>query len=130
MQVDNLKKVTFSLRIDGGLAQADLKDTPVVHEFIYGVASEGVCPFEMAFADKVVGEVVSLTILRTNAREMCAHLLQPLRKSLGIHSLPESMSLEMEVVGVEVAENREVIQAMSQSLGSSGCGGDCDCGCG
>ncbi len=86
MQIDNLKKVSLNIRAGDVRDMYNHVSEPVELEFIYGVASEGLCGLEVVLNSKVTG--------------------------------------------VREAESREVVQAMSKSLGHGGCRGSCDCGCG
>lgn len=130
MHIDNLKKVTLSIKAAGIVPKPQTVPLhPASFEFIYGVASSGLCLLESALFQKKINDAIELDINRTNAHEMCGHLLAPLLKEMGMNTLPDSFTLKIVVVDIGMAENREVVQAISQSLSHSGCGGNCDCGC-
>ncbi len=130
MQIDNLKKVSLAMRAGEEQNKYNLTPEPVNLDFIYGVASEGLCNLEAVLNGKEKGEIIHFDVVRNDAREKCGHLLHSLLSALGIQHVPEVLLLEMEVADIREAESREVVQAMSKSLGHSGCGGGCDCGCG
>lgn len=125
-----LKKVTLSL-IAGSAGsepgKGNLTGSPVIFEFIYGLASDGLCPFESALHDKRAGESLTLTVSTAEAHEFFGHLYSPLRQALGLQIMPQTMVLTVEVTAVSDADNREVVQSMAKV--SSGCGGSCGCGC-
>lgn len=125
-----LKKVTLSLRA-GSTGSAPGEDNeiaaPVIFEFIYGLASDGLCPFESALHEKRAGESLSLKISPTEAPDFFGHLFWPIRQALGLQVMPQTIALEVEVTAVIDAENREVVQSMAKA--GSGCGGSCGCGC-
>jgi hypothetical protein len=127
-----LKKVTLAI-IAGSTGSEPgkykLADLLVHFEFIYGVASVGLCPFENALHDKGVGESIALTVSTSEAHEYFGHLFLPLCQALGFQIMPETMSLKVEVIAVKDAENREVVQSLAKALAHGGCGGSCGCGC-
>lgn len=119
----NLKKVTLSIKTDRQLES-------VPFEFIYGVGSEGLCPFEVMLADKVEGDTLQVEIAGVRAAETFAHLFVPLRFALDLREVPVSFCLDLKVAGVAETENREVVQAIAKATHFTGCGGSCSCGCG
>jgi hypothetical protein len=116
-----LKKVTLSLIVES------TGSAPVPIEFIYGVASDGLCPFENALHDKREGESLTLTVPTIEAHDFFGHLFLPLRQALGLQIMPQTVTLKVEVTAVNDADNREVVQSLAKA--SSGCGGSCGCGC-
>lgn len=128
MEIDNLKKVSLAVTVNHFREQPEVSDYTHPFTFIYGVASEGLCPLECSLAGKRVGESIQFKLPRRNARELCGHLLSPLKMALTLDTFPECMDIKMAVQGVEDAADVEVVQAMSQA--QNGCGGDCGCGCG
>ncbi len=123
--IQPLKKVTLSL-----IAGSDpniLSGSPVIFQFIHGVASGGFCPFEGALHDKAPGDSLTLQIATSEAQQYFGHLLLPLRQALDLHIMPATIHLKVDVTAVSDAENREVVQSLAKA--SSGCGGSCGCGC-
>ena len=130
MHIDNLKKVTLSIKASGIVPKPQtIALQPARFEFIYGVASSGLCLLESALYEKKINDSIKLDITRANAHEMCGHLLAPLLNEMGMNTLPDSFTLKIVVADVALAEDKEVVQAISQSLSQSGCGGSCGCGC-
>lgn len=125
-----MKKVTLSL-IPGSAGSASgkggLTGSPAIFEFIYGLASGGLCPFESALSDKRAGESLSLNVSNAEAEEFFGHLFFPLRQALGLQLMPQAITLKVEVKAVVEADNREVVQSLAKA--TSGCGGSCGCGC-
>jgi hypothetical protein len=125
-----LKKVTLSLSAASAGVEAGkgkLTGAPVSFEFIYGLASDGLCPFESALQDKRAGESLTLTVPTAETHEFFGHLFSPLRQALGLQIMPQTIALKVEITSVIDAGNREVVQALAKS--GSGCGGSCGCGC-
>ncbi len=123
-KVEPLKKVTLSIEAGTTPDAMDLTSTPQSLEFIFGVGSDGLTPFEYAFADKSAGDDVSL---RLKPDEICS---LPGNAFTPFFQTPPGgggLYVKATVLRVRPAENREVIQAMA---GSTGCGCGCDGSCG
>lgn len=120
--IQPLKKVTLALYASNG------SDKKAVLDFIYGIASSGLCPFESALYDKGEGESLNFTISASEGYEFFGHLFLPLRQALGLEIMPEKIVLRVEVTTVADADNREVVQSLAKAL--AGCGHDGSCGCG
>ena len=127
--IQPLKKVTLSLMTGGSAGKCSRPDTAADLEFIYGVASDGLCPFESALADKCRGDTLALSIPVARAHEFFGHIFQPLCQALGLRTQPETISLNIEITAVSDADNREVVQSLAKSLAHGSCGGSCGCGC-
>jgi len=123
--VDYLKKVTLELEAGTGPDRMDLTQSPLQHAFVFGVASNGITPFEKAFFSCTVGEEQIFDIKGQNACDTLGHLTSSLLTQLPV-SPP--FFLKARIAHVAQADNREVIQAMAATL--NGCGDGCDCGCG
>jgi len=119
--VDHLKKVSLEIQV---------KERVVPFDFIFGIASEGMCPFEYELLHKTVGDRLRVAVPQTNARRTFAHLYLPVCAALSLSEIPETLHLDIAVSAVRDAEPREVVRAMAQASEADGCGGDCGCGCG
>lgn len=129
--VDHLKKIRLKFEAGNSPELMDLKVTPSDFEFIFGIAAEGMTPFEYKLLNKSEGDNISLTITKETYGPLFEHLHPPVWDLLnGLNSL----YLKVAIVSVLPAENREILKAMSEMVahGSSGCGcdGSCGCGCG
>jgi FKBP-type peptidyl-prolyl cis-trans isomerase 2 len=120
--IQNLKKVSLVLYTSKN------NDESAILEFIYGIASTGLSPFESALYDKGEGDSLNFTIPASEGHEFFAHLFLPLRQALGLQIMPQKIVLKVEVIAVADAENREVVQSLAKAL--AGCGHDGSCGCG
>ncbi|MBB5349593.1 hypothetical protein JWG42_15155 [Desulfoprunum benzoelyticum] len=125
-----LKKVTLSLvaKTEPGKCSTNAPPIPLV--FIYGVGSDGLCPFETALWDKHEGEKLVVSVKATDVQEYFGHLFHTLCHMLGKQIADGTIDLEIEVTGVTDADNREVVQAVAKALSHGGCGTSCGCGCG
>lgn len=119
--VDHLKKICLEIQY---------KEQTVPFDFIFGIASDGMCPFEYDLLHKTVGDRLQLAVPQTNARRTFAHLYLPLCAALSLSEIPETLNLDIAVSAVTAAEPRAVVRAMAQAAEADGCGGDCGCGCG
>jgi hypothetical protein len=127
--IQPLKKVSLSLVAVSAPEKHSPAGSPADLEFIYGVASDGLCPFESALEGKGEGDTLNLSVSLADSPEFFGHVFQPLREALGFLILPETFSLKIEITGVRDADNREVVQSLAKSLAHGSCGGSCGCGC-
>ena len=127
--IQQLKKVRLAILASSEPEKHSLTATPIVFEFIYGIGAEGLEPFEAVLSDKCVGGHVVLTLATDEAPQFFGRFFGQIRQLLGLHLLPQALSLQMTVMAVADADNREVVQALAKSAGHGGCGGSCDCGC-
>ncbi|MCP3952144.1 MAG: hypothetical protein GY697_08005 [Desulfobacterales bacterium] len=124
LKIDNLLKVAAVLEAGTSREQIGTNTEPQKIDFIFGVASCGITPFEKLLYQKSAGDEVTTTVNLQNADEFFGPLTagilswQPDRGELflkvGIHS-------------VSKPQDSEVVKALASG---GGCGGDCDCGCG
>ena len=119
--VDHLKKVRLEVRFDG---------RTVPFDFIFGVASDGMCPFEYKLLHKTVGHRLHLIVPQTDAPGFFAHLYLPLRAALSCFGTRETYDLAIAIAAVTDPDQREVVRALAQATENEGCGGNCGCGCG
>lgn len=125
--VDYLKKVTLELEAGSGPDRMDLTDSPLQHTFVFGVASDGITPFEKAIFSGAVGDERTFDIQGPNACETLGHLKAPLLDQL---SVSPPFFLKARIAQITPAEDREVVQAMAAAVNDCGDGCDCGCGCG
>jgi len=124
LTVDNMLKV--ALVLEAGPAQEDFMPSrdPKKVEFIYGIATCGITPFEKTLYQKSAGDEL-VTIVNLNDAEAYFGPLSP-----GIRNwLPErgEWALKVGIDSITRPEDREIVKALAAG---GGCGGDCDCGCG
>jgi hypothetical protein len=127
--IQPLKKVNLAILAGNEPGKFTLTPSPVVFEFLYGIGTEGLEPFELALSDKCPGESLTLTVAAGEAPVFFGHFLGLIRHLFGLHIFPSTLFLHMTVKAVADADNREVVQALARSAGHGGCGGSCDCGC-
>lgn len=130
MNIDNLTKVTVDIQFND--TTADLlpgQKNMLRLDFIYGVASSGLSAFEREIYNKCAGDTVSISVPRTLAPEYFGHIYQRLYQHVKSSIIPDVYNLKVSISAVQQSDEREVVKAMTQSLGHSCGGGSCDCGC-
>lgn len=123
-KIDNLTKVTLSLQAGTAPAADDLTPEPVTFEFIYGIGSQGLTPFEFELANRSEGETVVIPVRQTEASGFFGFIRPPVLSRTSGH---EAFYLRARIVKVARAEGREVVRAMADMTACGECGGDC-CG--
>jgi hypothetical protein len=106
-----LKRVTLDMEWNGQKAP---------FEFIFGIGSKGLSPFEFALSGKGLAYERKFALTRMEAEGLFQHLVPP----LFLYDIPEAFTLKVRVVHIAQADQREVIRAMAEA---SSCGSHC-CG--
>lgn len=117
--IENLVKVTLNIKN----AESSADDDGRPFEFIYGVGPSGITPFEKALFGKGVGDRIKLHMVPSTLCETVGHLEIPVGEQTGMMA---PVSLEVTVIDLVRAQDREVIKALA-TVGNCG---DCGCGCG
>ena len=119
--VGPLRKISLLLEAGTGPDKTDLSAGPVAFEFIFGVGSRGLSPFEFQLANKKEGDGLSLRIRGEEVVDLLQHLLIP---SLAALESVAAFYLKVKIVKVNEADPKEVIKAMAEagSCGDSCCG--------
>ena len=121
-KVDNLKKITLSVKLGSTPDASDLINEPSEFAFIFGIGTDGLSPFEFKLANKSVGEELYLKVQRSEIHSMFQHITVPLPK---LADNLTSVYLKFEITQIVAAEGREIIRAMAEI---SECGSHC-CDC-
>jgi hypothetical protein len=126
-KVENLKKITLSFR--AGTAPDEMDLTPKYPEyiFIFGLAPEGMTPFEYKLVEKVEGDEVLLHLKKDTFSKFFEHLNPPIGDLLDGR---EEIYLKAKIQAISAAENREIVKALADMTAHGGGGCDCGCGCG
>lgn len=124
-QISHLDKVSLSIRSTNRSGHKILELFPISTELIVGLHPEGLAPFESELMDKKTGDEIRLKLSRKNWRAIMGHITIPLPPDA--HNNDES-EIIVKIAEISKPSNREVIKAMANL--ASGCGSDCDCGCG
>ena len=121
LAVENLKKVKITLQVGSSTESMDIAPEPVDFEFIFGLGTSGLTPFEFSLANKHCDDEVILHINLRDIPETFAHIDLPI-----LHDLPEtdSIYLKARIADIQPAAGRELIKAMAE-VGGCGDGGCC-----
>ena len=124
--VNGLKKIDILLEAGNHPNKMDITSQPIKEQFIFGIASDGLTPFEYELADKSPGDVTVLHIKRTQTALRFGHLAQCILDNIEVQ---DSFYLKVTILDIVTPENREIVNAIAESL-KHGDGCDCGCGCG
>lgn len=122
--IDNLKKITLSISAGTSAQNPDIFDQPQTFNFIFGLGTDGLTPFEYALAGKSVGDIVSLQLKSVDLKRIFRHINPPFLISLVDRA---EIFLTASILAVETADSREIVRALAVM---AECGGGCECGCG
>ena len=122
--VENLTKVYLQIEAGTTAGSMDLTQTALEYEFIFGIGSGGMCPFEYQLVDRVAGEKIGIQIKKEESYPLFEHLRPPI---LDLFEKQERIYLQIEILRIEKPENTEVIKALSEMTSHHH---NCDCGCG
>jgi hypothetical protein len=89
----------------------DLTPQPSQFEFIYGLGTSGLTPFEIQLADTTVGEEVQLHMSREDIPQVFQHLVF---FPLNLPEHADSFYLKLKIKSVLQADQREVIKALAE----------------
>ncbi|CAB1064903.1 hypothetical protein D1BOALGB6SA_9700 [Olavius sp. associated proteobacterium Delta 1] len=126
-KVENLKKITLSFQAGTSRDAMDLTPSYPEFSFIFGLAPEGMTPFEYELVEKAEGDDVLIHLEKNNLNRFFEHLNPPIRD---LFDGREDVYLNVKILEASAAENREVVKAMADMTAHGGGGCDCGCGCG
>ena len=121
LKVDPLKKITLSVMAGTRPETMDLSVSPSPFEFIYGIGTDGLTPFEFQLADKSTGDEIIVQVTCFKITEKFAHIPVP------IPQIPEHLDaiyMKFKITQITPADNRKIVKAMAEI---SGCSSHC-CG--
>lgn len=127
-KVKSMNKVSVTVSLmDGSLN--DKAPDPVALSFIYGIGRDGLSPFECCLEGGSSGDHIELTVKGSEVVESFGGLFPLVRVLADGLIRPQFMQFDIQILGVEEVENREVVAALASSSGGCGSGDSCDCGC-
>ena len=122
--VENLTKVTLRLEAGTTADRMDLTPTALEFEFIFGIGTGGMCPFEYQLVNKAAGEEVGIQVKKEELYPLFEHLRPPILKLFEKYN---ALHLKIKILRIENPENAEIIKALAEMASHQH---DCDCGCG
>ena len=112
--IRHLKKVHLSLETGRTPDSMDLTPTPLRFDFIFGLGTEGLTPFEYELAERAVGETFVLSVSKGGMPELFGHLI------FLLPALPEEREpiyMKIGLLGMSPVDQREVIRSMAETTG-------------
>ena len=126
--VANFKKISLSFQAGSTPDTMDIELQAADYDIIYGIASEGLTPFEYELTGKSEGDEVAVHVKNEHACEFFGYFYELLWE---LHYKRPEIYLRVKIEKILPAENREIVKAMAKSTAhGSSCNGDCGCGCG
>lgn len=122
--VENLTKVCLLIEAGTTADSMDLTQTALEYEFIFGIGSGGMCPFEYQMVNKAAGDEIGIQLNKEERYRLFEHLSPPIENLFENHDV---LHLRIRILRIEKPENTEVIKALSKMTSHHH---DCDCGCG
>lgn len=125
-----MKRIHVSIMAGASAEALTLTPEAVDFKFIFGVATEGITPFENALHEMKMGEEKELQLAGKEVQSFFGQMFGSVRELLGLLLVPEKLVLRCKLVACEDASPTEVVQYMAKVMSHGGCGCGTDCGCG
>jgi len=126
-KVENLKKITLSFQAGASREAMDLTLKHPEFNFIFGLAPEGMTPFEYELVEKAEGDAVLLHLKKNTLNQFFEHLHPSIGDLLDDR---DEIFLKVTIVKISAAQNTEIVKAMADMTAHGAGGCDCGCGCG
>jgi hypothetical protein len=123
LQVEPLKRVRLAVESRAAETEPPLSCFEV--EFIYGIGSSGVSPFECLLAGRQAEETVSCRLTPSETDAFFDHLTTVFPP---LFAGGPSIFLTIRIAAIESPPPREIVKAIAETLHRHS--GSCDCGCG
>jgi hypothetical protein len=114
-----LDKIHLLVEAGNGPDLMNRTEKPQDFQFIFGLGTAGLTPFEYQIADKKQGEIITIEIKIDEMNEIFQHL-SPL--PVKIPDQEETLFLKIKILEIKKAEPKEVIKAMAEI---AACGDQC-----
>ena len=120
-KIENLKKVTLSLEAGTSSDHMNITPRPTDFEFVFGLGTLGLTPFEFTLADKKCGDEILVQLRQENLQIYFEHINLPIFRYTKDHN---SFYLKATIINVSQPDNNELLKAMAHiaNCGDSCCG--------
>jgi hypothetical protein len=120
-KIENLNKVTLSLEAGTSSDHMNITPQPTEFEFVFGLGTFGLTPFEFTLADKICGDEILVQLRAENLQRYFEHISLPIFLYTKDHN---SFYLKARIVNVSRADSQELLKAMAHiaNCGDSCCG--------
>ncbi len=124
-KVEPLKKITLTVRAGTSPDRMDLIPKHPEFQFIFGLAPEGMTPFEYELVEKAAGEEILLHLERETLHKFFEHLLPPI---WDLFEGRDGVYLKAKICEISAVDSRDIVRALADMTAHGG--GECNCGCG
>ena len=121
-EVENLKKIGLTVQVGSKRDAMDIIPDPMDSEFIFGIGTAGLTPFEFELVGKHEGDEIILHVDKSQIHGSFQHIQFPLPALSPEHN---DLYFKFKIKSISQPENSEVISAMAAG---TDCGDGC-CGC-
>ena len=120
-KVETMQKITLRLETADTTDPGGGTESFPNIEFVYGLGSSGLTPFEFALAEKTVGDEIQLQLHRTQMATFFGHIHIP---AVLAAQGADSVALKARILDISPASNREVVKTLAEvaNCGDSCCG--------
>jgi hypothetical protein len=125
--VEPMQKVIVAMSAGRGPEDEPYPLSEARAEFVYGIGTGGMTPFEYLLAGRAQGDRVHFWLERSDQQRFFAHLPPPALFPAAGH---ERVYVTARIERIEKAQSREIIKAMAEAAAQGGEGCDCGWGCG
>jgi hypothetical protein len=127
-KVELMKKVKLKFQVGSVAGAADLSLPRDDFNFIFGIGSGGLTPFESLLDQHTATETIAFRLAGSEADLFFGHLAPPLGS---LFDGRQEVFFDVRILEIETPEPREIIRAMAEiTAHDHGAGCDCGCGCG
>ncbi len=127
--VDVLRRVRLSLAAGSAMGRSDILPGPAPVDFIFGIGTDGITPFEYRLVHKLPGDRIELMVARNDLSRLFGHLAPQMLAALPIPARLNRWWLSVTIEMVSTADGRDVVRALARlseaAEGGCGCAGGC-----
>jgi hypothetical protein len=120
-KIENLKKVTLVLEAGTSSDHMNITPRPIQFEFVFGLGTFGLTPFEFTLADKICGDESLVRLHQENLQRYFEHINPPI---LRYTKDRKTFYLKVRILNISQADSKELLKAMARI---ADCGDNC-CG--
>ncbi|MDX9786490.1 MAG: hypothetical protein RBT11_06930 [Desulfobacterales bacterium] len=125
--VEHLNKVSLLIQAGTSPERMDIAPIPLAYDFVFGVGSQGMTPFECTLANKPLEEEFVIHLEKKSVADFFEHIRLPLGD---LFDQRHEAYLKIRIADASPADDRTIVKQMAQLAAHGGGGCDCGCGCG
>lgn len=120
-KIENLNKVTLLLEAGTSSDHMNITPRPTEFEFVFGLGTFGLTPFEFTLADKICGDQILVHLRKENLQRYFEHINPPVLRYTKDRKF---FYLKARIVNVSQPDSKELLKAMAHiaNCGDSCCG--------